>query len=329
MFRNGKNYFNLERGRQLFLFLFCLFLAFVIWTVHKLSDQYSQFFQYRVYANVSVKGRATDSESLNKLIIRGRASGFYILQHRFSKGGAQLSLSPEVLYLKKLKGKKDLFYFLTSDIRDEIVESIEDKVIADYLSADTIFFNYPEVGGKEVPVAVRSRASYKEQYMPTGGFKLTPSSIMISGDADLIKNIDSVFTTNINIYNTDRSVSGFIKLEPVKGVVYSEEEIFYSLEVERYFEETKRVKISVLNVPDNAVVTIYPDTLSLIFRSSMNNAKPIIENNLSAVIDYSSLNGSHDTLVVAHLASIPLGVINFRTDPLYIHCRVLFNNKER
>ena len=328
MFKNGKNIFNLERGRQIFLFLFCLFLAFVIWTVHKLSDQYSQFFQYRVYANVSVKGRATESESINKLIIRGRASGFYILQHRLSNGGGVLSLSIENSFLKKVPGKKNLFFLLTSDIRDVLVESVEDKLIIDYLSADTLFFDYPQIGGKEVPIAVTSRATYKEQYMPTGGFKVTPSSIIISGDADLIKNIDSVYTTNINIYNADASVSGFVKLDQIKGVFYSDQEVFYSLDVERYFEEVKEANVNIINIPDSITVSVIPDNVSLILRSSMKNASYLMDDNLSVIIDFNSLKGSKDTLVVACLALIPNGVINYRTDPPYIQCKVLLKNKE-
>ncbi len=328
MVKNGKKFFNLERGRQLFLFLVCLFLAFVIWTVHKLSDQYSHFFQYRVYANVSIKGRATDSESMNKLIIRGRASGFYIIQHRLSKGGSSVSFSPEKVFFKKVRGKKDLYYLLTSDIKDIIVESVEDKLIVDYLSADTLFFTYPEVGGKEVAVAVNSRATFKEQYMPTGRFRLTPSTVMISGDAVLIADVDSVYTTNINIYNADSPVSGFVKLEPIKGITFSENEVYYSLEVERYFEEEMEAKVNIINMPENVTVNVIPSTVSLIYRSSMKNAESKIDNNLSVIIDFNSLKNSKDTLVVASPAKLPHGVINFKTDPPYIHCTVVSNNKE-
>lgn len=323
MFKNGKNIFNFERGRQLFLFLFCLFLAFVIWTVHKLSDEYSQFFQYRVFVNLSIKGRETNSESSNRLIIRGRASGFYILQHRFSKGRAVVFLSPEKSLLKEVRGKKDMFYLLTSDIKDIIVESVEDKLTVDYLSADTLFFDFPEIGGKEVPVAVKSRATFEEQYMPTGGFRLTPSTVMVSGDADLIEEIDSIYTSNINIYNADSPVSGFIKLESIDGVTFSDNEVFYSLEVERYFEETKDAVVNIINVPDSVEVSVIPNNVYLIFRTSMKNAASLKDNNFSVVIDFNHLNGSADTLVVARPAFIPQGVINYRTDPPYIQCRVL------
>jgi len=329
MFKNGKMFFNLERGRQLLLFLFCLFLAFVIWTVHKLSDQYSHSFQYRVYANVSIKGRATDSESLTKLIVRGRASGFYILKHRFSKEGAELFLDPEASCFKVAKGEKDLFYLLVSDIKDVIIESVEDKLNVDYLSVDTLLFNYPQVGGKEVPVAVKSRATYKEQYMPTTGFRVSPSTIIISGDADLIKSIDSIYTTNINVYNADSPISGFIKLESIKGVEFSDQEVFYSLEVERYFEEIKEAKVNVINVPDTVEVTVVPNRISLILRSSMRKAEFLMDNNLSVVIDFNSLSGSKDTLVVAHPQFLPQGVINYRTDPPYIHCTVSLKNKNK
>lgn len=327
MFENGKKFFILGRGRQLFLFLFCLFLAFVIWTVHKLSDQYSHSFQYRVYADVSIKGRATDSESLTKLVVRGRASGFYILQHRFSKKGAVVSFAPERSYFKKVPDKNDLFYLLTSEIRDIIVESVEDKLNVDYLSVDTLFFDYPRIGGKEVPVAVKSRATFKEQYMPTTNFRVKPSTILISGNADLLKSIDSVYTSNINIYNADSPLSGFIKLESIKGVEFSDKEVFYSLEVERYFEEIKEAKVSIINVPDSIDVSVSPKTISLILRSSMKKLRQEMDNNFSVVIDFISLNGSEDTLVTASPQFLPQGVISYRTDPPYIHCSVLSKNK--
>ncbi|MDP3437568.1 MAG: hypothetical protein Q8S04_10010, partial [Bacteroidales bacterium] len=181
MLKLNSSIISYERGRRLLQLLFCLFLAFVIWTVHNLSDNYSHLFQYTVVAKSSMSGKSADSQSINKLTLRARASGFYILKHRYNRVDASLVLSPDNKLFKKNPGKKDNYYLLTSELRVLISEATADKLQVEYISTDTLFFEFPGVVSKEVPIAFKARLSFRDQYMQTGELKVDPLKVTIYG----------------------------------------------------------------------------------------------------------------------------------------------------
>lgn len=126
------------------LFLFCLFLAFVIWTVHKLSGNYSHFFQYNLVVKSDVPGRAEIAVADKMISLRGRASGFYILQQRYGSKSGTLYISPDSRLFRKVSGETDKYFILSSDVREIIAEGLGDKVLLDFISADTITISLPK-----------------------------------------------------------------------------------------------------------------------------------------------------------------------------------------
>ncbi|HCT93786.1 MAG: hypothetical protein A2X19_05690 [Bacteroidetes bacterium GWE2_39_28] len=139
-----KKLISYERGRKILLFLFCLFLAFIIWSVHKLSGNYSHFFQYKIVVKSSLPGRSGESASEQMISIRGRASGFYILQQRYGRKSKTLHISPESRFFRRNPGDNDKFYILSNDVRAMIIESLGDKVILEYINSDTINLEIPK-----------------------------------------------------------------------------------------------------------------------------------------------------------------------------------------
>lgn len=311
-------------GSELLPFALSLFLAFGIWTIHKLSANYNFLFQYRVNLNHAVSGREGGAESLNKLSIRGRATGFYILQSRF-KGG-ELTLSPQPYQLKEVEGSENRFYLLTSDIKDDIIESFKGKVIADYIIADTLFFNLPKVEGRELPVVIKANLKFKDQYMATGDFRLQPNLVTISGERELIEKIDTLYTNPINIQNIERSLSGVAKLKPIKGVTFLESEIYYTLEVVRYFEERRVVPVKLSNIPEGVTVEIEPQEVEVLVRRAIREATLEELNSLSINLNYQQLSNNGEArkgVVAALLSSTPKEILHYRVEPPYLKYKVI------
>lgn len=318
---NGNKLFKLERGRQLLLFLFCLFLAFVIWTVHKLSGDYSQFFQYKVYLSLNIKGRDLSSGSLNNLSIRGRASGFYILQHRYLYNKrASLTISPSEMSLKRVSSNSDRFYVLTSDVKEKIVETLSEKLSVEYLSTDTLFFEFHQVSGKSIPVSINSKVTFKEQYASIAGVRVSPSEVYVSGDIDKIKEIDSLHTEPIVIHRSSKNESGFVKLIPIPGVEFSQNELIYSLETIRYIEEIIDLNLLPINLPDSLNVEITPNKVKLYLRLEMAMANNFNLTSLTLIADCGKREGAQFT-AKPKLLVVPQGVVNYRCEPPFVQVK--------
>ncbi len=140
MIKRTGSIISYERGRRLFQFLFCLFLAFVIWSVHKLSDNYSYYFQYGVLVRGIPGDKQTEFLSENKLNVRVRTSGFYILQYKYGKSEPFIRIHPDSKLFKKIHSQSGVYYILTSEVKDLLNSATGDKVMLENFTTDTLLF---------------------------------------------------------------------------------------------------------------------------------------------------------------------------------------------
>ncbi len=323
MFRLTRSIISYERGRRLLQFLFCLFLAFVIWSVHKLSDNYSYFFQFGVLAKSSLGGKEPEALSENKLNIRARTSGFYILQYKFGKADPFITITPENRAFRKVSGKSGNYFVLTSEVRDLISSATGDKLLIENLNTDTLFFKFKGVSQKNVPVGVKSAISFKEQFMKSGEIKLNPSYVTLYGESALIDKIDTLFTKVIKIEKAESNINGVIKLEKIAGTSISHDEVLYSVNVVRYVEKEIILPVKVENLPDGLAVNLNPGEVKFVYRVPFGLSKDDNQIFTDLHIDFREIEGSTDTLVAPVIGRINPGVLEFRLVPGFVECKVL------
>ncbi|MHC1778895.1 MAG: hypothetical protein AB9922_01500 [Bacteroidales bacterium] len=323
MFRLTGSIISYERGRRLLQFLFCLFLAFVIWSVHKLSDNYSYFFQFGVLAKSSLGGKEPEALSENKLSIRARTSGFYILQYKFGKADPFITISPENRVFRKVRGEAGSYYVLTSEVRDLIGTATGDKILIENLNTDTLFFKFKGVSQKNVPVGVKSSITYKEQYMRSGEIRLNPPYITLYGESALIDKVDTVYTQVIKFEKAGNNINGVVKLESIAGTSISQDEVLYSLNVERYVEKELTLPVKVDNLPEGVVVNLNPAEVKFVYRVPFGLSKD--ENRIftDLRIDFRDIERSTDTLITPVVDKLNPGVLEFRLVPGFVECKII------
>ena len=160
------NRFFAERGGNLLSLVFSLLLAFFMWGMHSFSQSYSAFFSYKVKVESNIAGRAKNAESYNPVVLRGKSTGFYILQQRLSQKAhfGTINLSVDSKQLKPLEGRDDFFYLKVEDVKDEIQESLGNDFELESFTTDTIYFEFPRQANKKVPVEAIENISYASQY---------------------------------------------------------------------------------------------------------------------------------------------------------------------
>ena len=291
-----------KRGRQILLFLFCLFLAFIIWSVHNLSENYSYYFLFKINVNSNIPGRESRSISNNRLALRGRSSGFYILKHKFYKSSNSLTLNLESNLFNEYGN--DIFYIIPGNIKEEVIKSFGDKIAFDFFGTDTLFFNFKEVSYKEVDIGFRYSASFKDQYMQYGKASMTPSKINIYGDPQLLNEIDTIYTIYKEFNNISRDVSGLIAIEKIKGLRYSINEIYYNIDVVRFIE-------SKIDFPEYS--------LSIYIRVPFKDIRLIKREDFNIVLETIDLYSINNSRVISpKLLDLPSYVISYRFDPPFI-----------
>ncbi len=311
-----------ERGRQVLLFLFCLFLAFIIWSIHKLSADYSTYLTYRVHVSANLQGRASDALSNNLLTLKGRSSGFYILQHRYLKGEESVYIQVNRRLLKA-SSSSDEYFLLTSDIRDKLGESFGENLTIENFSVDTLFFNFPRQINKKVTVAPKYAASYKSQHMATGKIKFNPDVITIYGDYSLIDKIDSIYTIPQKFQNLEETINGVVDLEEIPGIRLSQTEVYYTLEVARYVEKSVMVRVRVINTPEDKETGLFPEEVRMTYRVPLNSSQTLEKEKFDVIIDYNEVQNSINSFVEPKLSERPAEVLALSFEPKFVECRII------
>lgn len=323
MIKLGKLKISYDRGRQVFLFLFCLFLAFIIWSIHKFSADYSIYLNYRVHVITSLEGRASEASSSNLLTLKGRASGFYILQKRLLKDESSINIEVDRRLLKRSSSINDGYFILSTDIRDKLSESLEEDFQIEHISVDTLFFKFPRQINRKVPVAATFSVTFKDQYMAVGKIKMIPDTVTLYGNYSLIQSIDSVRTDRLNFENLRVSKNGAVKLKEIPGVRFSQDEVYYTLEVERYVEKSITLPVGVINAPSDVSIDLFPTEVKMSYRIPFNSVQKTVEEDFKLDVDYNDIINSINSFVEPKLENVPREFLSYRFDPQFIECRII------
>lgn len=308
--------------KEWLLLLLSLLLAFIVWLIHSLSLQYSVFLEYRVTLSTSIEGRSRTATSEDILIIRGRSEGYYILRQRI---GRLKNLTVTVLPANVTYKDGDIFTVDCETIKSNIVEALGGNVDLEFIVSESLDFNLPEVTSKRVPVVPKASIVFDGQYMPVGDIELRPDSVDIYGDARLLGTIDSVFTETIARSGVDGPIQGLCGIVPIRRVEYSEDNVYYSMNVVRYIEESMNVPVTATGVPENKELIILPSSVTLKYRRIFSGIQYAPENFVLSV-DYNDFIRTMDSELVPKLVSMPEGVLSWEMSPRYVDCILLENS---
>ncbi|MDD3033877.1 MAG: YbbR-like domain-containing protein [Bacteroidales bacterium] len=312
-----------ERGRQALLFLFCLFLAFILWAIHNLSATYSTNLNYTVQVVTQKRGYAGNTTADNKLSITGAASGFYILQNRLGVKSTVVTLPVEGRLIKPLPGAHDKFYIVVKEITDVISDIMREHLEIESYSSDTIYLTLPLQSHREMPVAVDYKARFKDQYMPAGKIKISPSTVTVYGELSILNKIDSIRTEPLTFERLSSSRSGVVDLMPIPGLRYEEKDFYYTLEVVRYVENTLLLPVETLNVPSDKFVRFFPNKIKVVYRVPLRSTHSQENAIFAATIDYNDIASSISNTVEPKVTGLPEDILSVGLDPKFIQCKVI------
>ena len=320
--RSSIDNFYKKRGGDLFVLIFSLLLAFFMWSMYRLSLEYSSVFEYKVNLSTNLVGRSRSAVSQNSVIIRGSASGFSIIQQKIEDN--EISIYMDSQYLKKEGADGDLFGVNSNDIKGALQSSLGSEFKIESVVSDTLVFAFPKQSYKKVPVKLLSKVTCRPQFAVFSEISTTPDSVYIYGEDDKISTIDYVQTRNIRKNMADSPIQGVVKLSEIEGIRFSESEVYYSIDVQRYYENSCQVSVSVVNDPMGSLVTIFPQEVTVTYWA-LDRKRNITPADFSIVADYSQLfnfASSSEKNIRLELLSAPEELFNVRIVPQYVGCLV-------
>lgn len=306
-------------GRDWAALLLALLLAFSIWLIHNLSLKYNDYLTVSIDAQCNIEGHADVSSNRCEVVARGRATGYNVIRKGLvgKRHVRRVTFKPDVMKHKE----GDVYYVTSSDLMEYGHLIYGPDVTVEYFASDTLFFTFPSVEFRKVPVHPVYSVTYLPQYMNVGDLKIVPDTVTIYGEAHLLENIDQVFTSHIKRSNLNADIQGVVALEKLRGVRMSDSEVHYSLEVSRYVEVKAKVPVEVTGLPADKEMIVLPSNVDVVLKCTFPMKEDPIED-VSLVVRYEDFLHSISGKCPVKMSQTPDNVIGYELDPFFVECIV-------
>ncbi len=307
--------------KNLRLFLLSLLTACFVWVMHTFSLDYSASIPYTVRVTTNLKGYAPEAGAREILVLRGHGTGFYILKTRgWNHRPADLSLALDARWFKPAGEEPDLFQVNVADIRDKIAEQLGEKFVIDFIETEQLTFSFTPQAYARVPVAAVLDLSFRPQYMQVGEVVLKPDTVLVYGDVKELQKLTQVGTGSISFRNVDKSLQGYVKIDPVPGVRIDCEQVYYDVTVDRYVETTLMLPVTAANVPAGRALMILPSQVEFTFKAAFRpRGGRITADDLSLVVDWADFIEGGGTKVIPKLVT-DRDIYSWRMKPELVEC---------
>lgn len=317
MRRDKPNKVFIFSGRDGVIFLLSLLLAFSIWLIHSLSQNYTKLVSVPVVALSNIDGHSDISSNTATVVARCRTRGFDLVRigRASEKRPVKVLFEPADLH----KGNADNYFITSAELNRYVQAVFGNKAGIESFVSDTLEFTFPQINNKKVPVYPVQTIECRPQHMIVGGFKLMPDSVIVYGEPHRLENIDRVYTNSFNLSDLSSPVHGDVKLEKVSGVRMSVDRIEYEVDVRRFVEIRKTIPVKAVNVPRNTTLTIFPSNATVTFKCAF----PVNVNSDADVwlfVDYADFQNSIGGRCIPKINRIPQGIFSYTISPEVFEC---------
>ena len=307
--------------RDLRLLIASLLIACFVWAMHAFSLDYSATVPCTLRVSTRLEGYAPDATARETMMIRGRATGFYLLKVRGTgRKSMPIDIEVEPRCFQPVEGSDGLFTVAVSDIRDRLAERLGERFSIDFVETERLSFLFTPQSYIKVPVIPSLDLTFRPQYMQVGDVRLKPDSVLVYGAVKDLQRVTEVRTQGISFRGVDKSLGGYVGLEPVPGLRFESDRIEYEVDVDRYVETTLTLAVTAVHVPAGRTLMILPSQVEFTFRSSFRpRGGRITAENLALVVDYDDFAGAGSNRVIPQLVT-DRDIYSWRIRPELVEC---------
>ena len=304
-------------GRDTIFLGLSLLIAAIVWLLTNLSNDYSAVVSVPIVAECSIDGHSSRSSNLAVVTARCRTDGYHLLRFRSRKQRKSVVVELDRSDLRYAGA--DTYYLSGSAKNSYAGRFFGDETVVEAFVTDTLSFIFPSENHKKVPVAPSISVNYRPQFMGASPLKIKPDSITVYGEAARLDVLDHISTSHLSLWDVHEPVHGTLRLNSVKGVRYSVNEVSYEVDATRFVELRSRVPVEVWNVPAGRHIQVLPPTAEVVLRCSFPVGRDPLPQ-FKLYIDYKDFNASLSGRCVPRTLRLPPGVLDYRLEPEIFDC---------
>ncbi|PZD79558.1 hypothetical protein [Mesonia sp. K7] len=273
------------------VFFFFLFFAFFIWIIIQFSKTYTREIVVPVNFVNPPKDKLIPKKS-DEIRLRIDRNGFELLW----------------LSLKTVNVQVDIEHLKSTDNSlilevDEHEYSLLEQIGLDYRNiqflTDEIEIPFTQKAVKTIAVVPVTEITFAPGFNSQKQIELTPDSIKVSGPQKMLDTLTFLPTENIELFQVKSNQKGSVEIDKqnLKNIELYQNEVAYSLKIEKFTEGRLEIPIQILNAPKNSEINIFPKELSVIYTVSLENFSKITKDDFKLVCDFKDIVENQQFLI--------------------------------
>jgi YbbR domain-containing protein len=290
-------------SRKVLIFSFCLFASALFWLVNALNNSNSRAtFHVPVTFTNLPKDKVLMGELPKELTLEVKATGLKLFF--LSLRGNMDELTVDFSLLKKLK--ENVYAFSPSN-NYYLGKMITSNLEVVRVKPDSLYFTFNNSYFKTVPVKPDVMVDFEQMFNLSGKIKSNPPTIDLSGDSNIIKKIDTIYTEKIILSSLGKSVKQKARLifpdDYGKNLFSSATEVQLEINVDKFTDSEVEVPLEILNQPAGMKVRTFPEKVTVKFQVGMNNFEKVYPYMFRAVVDFKNRVPEKNYMKISLVAS--------------------------
>ncbi len=308
-------FLNINRGRDLTLFLVSLVLAFFVWFIYNILLTSSIDAEVTIRAACNIEGHSAEAANNTIISAKCRSYGYAIIRRKIFSRKTPMTVNFSKLHPTQ---EGEFFYLTASEMHKYDQQIFGEKNTVESFVRDTFFFRFPYETCRKLPVVADYEFDYEPQYIMFGEMTLNPDSVMVYGEPAVINALDCVKTQPLKMSGISSRVSGDLRLEKINGVRLSEKSVEYFAEVVRYVELVRQFPVGTKHVPKDRRLMLYPSVVNVTFKCRFPGRNTV--DSASFYVDYNDFLAARSGNCLIKADGITREVISYSMSPEVVEC---------
>lgn len=306
----AKGFMKSSKNLKVKRFFFFLFVAAIFWILTKFSREFTTSMVAKIqYENIPETTALAD-KNLRNITFDLTANGFEILFYKFKKPTIDIQVS------KFYDKEKDHFIITKNELTRMVSSNFNRNLAIKNISVEALKVALDPIVLKKVRVLPKSKITFKDGFKPIDSLKIKPDSVIISGPAGSLKNINAIPTEMISLENIEKDISKTVKLYDNNTAIVSVKpnKVLVSLRVAEFSQGSFTLPVEVINLPPDLEIKLVPASVTVTYDVSVNDFSEISKENFRVICDYSKRNKT-ENFMLPTLDKMPPNIRNVVFEP--------------
>ncbi len=289
MFKKLLGSLNKRKVKVFLLFLLCSVLA---WSISKLSDSYESRAAFELEFVNFPDTLLLNTKEKKYVNVKLRTSGFQFLRY---------GISPKKLRvdLRDVAKANEKYYITEENLKPQFEKQLSNTVSLLELTEEKVYVDLYQVVTKEVPIVTNITLNLAQNHLLNGTILIEPSMAKLKGPENEVSKINKIFTAAYEFNEMSNDFSKNLGLVMPDGMTNSQlltKSVVLSGKVTRFSEKQFSVPVASINLPDGYSIRIFPNTVTLVCKASIERLKTITDTDFDVVVNCDEITPDENTL---------------------------------